>query len=54
MPDLETAADRLVAAGIGLVRRADDLAAVKPGATGDVAVALVDRLLPGDPRTVSG
>jgi hypothetical protein len=47
--NLDAAVERLAADGVDLVRR-DGLAVIPPGATGDVQVALVDRLLPGDPR----
>jgi catechol 2,3-dioxygenase-like lactoylglutathione lyase family enzyme len=50
VPDLDAATAQLEAVGVGLVRRTADLVVVDPRATGDVQVALVERLLPGDPR----
>ena len=48
--DLARAAATLRAAGVGIVRQEPDLVVLEPAATGGVEVALVDRLLPGDPR----
>jgi len=50
VPDLAAAAVQLEAVGVGLVRRTPDMVVVDPRNTGDVQVALVERLLPGDPR----
>jgi len=50
VPDLSDAASRLEAARVAFVRRDDDVLVIDPAATGDVALALVERLLPGDPR----
>lgn len=51
VPDLDSAVDRLVQAGIGLVRRTDGCVVLRPGDTGGVPLVLVDELLEGDPRT---
>jgi catechol 2,3-dioxygenase-like lactoylglutathione lyase family enzyme len=50
VPDLADAGRRLEAANVAFVRGDDDVLVIDPAATGDVALALVDRLLPGDPR----
>lgn len=39
--------------GFGIVRRTSDMLVLDPATTGGVQVALVDRLLPGDPRAIS-
>jgi hypothetical protein len=52
VPDLGDAAARLRDAGVRLVRAGDSAIIIDPAATGEVALALVDRLLPGDPRTI--
>jgi catechol 2,3-dioxygenase-like lactoylglutathione lyase family enzyme len=48
--DLGVAAAALDDRGVAVLHRDDTLVVVDPAATGDVQVALVDRLLPGDPR----
>jgi hypothetical protein len=50
VPALAEARDRLEAAGVPLVRHDSDVVVIHPGATGGVVVAVVDDLLPGDPR----
>jgi catechol 2,3-dioxygenase-like lactoylglutathione lyase family enzyme len=50
VPDLAVALDRLRAADVRLARHDDDVIVVHPDATGGVVLAVVDRLLPGDPR----
>jgi hypothetical protein len=50
VPDLGEAAARLGEAGVPLVRVDDTTIIIDPAATGEVALAVVDRLLPGDPR----
>src|SRR3954451_23357679 len=51
--DLETAGAELREAGVAVHRRTERMLVLDPKATGDVQVALVDVLLPGDPRTSS-
>ena len=48
--DLKGAAWALAGAGVGVIRSGDHELVVDPRATGGVALAVVDRLLPGDPR----
>jgi methylmalonyl-CoA/ethylmalonyl-CoA epimerase len=48
--DLAVAANALDGAGVNLVRADDHCLVVDPYATGNVPIAVVDRLLPGDPR----
>lgn len=48
--DLATAVKDLSAAGIGVVRRSEEAVVLSPADTGEVALVLVDGLLPGDPR----
>jgi catechol 2,3-dioxygenase-like lactoylglutathione lyase family enzyme len=48
--DLDVARVALARAGIGLLSDAHDCLLLDPRATGRVEVAVVDRLLPGDPR----
>jgi hypothetical protein len=50
VPDLASALDALVGAGVPLVRHDERMIVVHPAATGGVAVCVVDNLLPGDPR----
>jgi len=50
VPDLAVALDRLRRAGVPLVRHDDEVIVVHPDAAGGVAIAVVERLLPGDPR----
>ena len=50
VPDLDEAADVLAGAGVATVDRRGGLLVLDPRATGDVQVALVEDLLPGDPR----
>jgi catechol 2,3-dioxygenase-like lactoylglutathione lyase family enzyme len=52
VPDLEAAAARLTDAKVRLVRADDTAIIIDPAATGEVALTIVDRLLPGDPRTI--
>jgi catechol 2,3-dioxygenase-like lactoylglutathione lyase family enzyme len=51
VPDLSVALERLTAAGVRLVRHDKDAIVVHPDATGGVVLVVVERLLPGDPRT---
>lgn len=48
--DLAAARDALSAVGIRLLREAPHLLVLDPDATGDVELAVTDRLLSGDPR----
>lgn len=48
---LDAARAALTGAGVGVLRDAHDCLLVDPRATGRVEVAVVDRLLPGDPRS---
>ncbi len=48
--DLGSARAALAGANIALVRTDDHTIVIDPAATGSVAIALTDRLLPGDPR----
>jgi catechol 2,3-dioxygenase-like lactoylglutathione lyase family enzyme len=50
VPDLDVARAALAAAGVGILREASGALVLDPGATGDIELAVVDRLLPGDPR----
>lgn len=43
----------LAEAGFGTVRRDDSIVVIDPATTGGVEIALVDTLLPGDPRSIS-
>jgi hypothetical protein len=49
--DLDLARSALVAAGVGILREATGVLVLDPSATGDIELAVVDRLLPGDPRS---
>jgi catechol 2,3-dioxygenase-like lactoylglutathione lyase family enzyme len=48
--DLTAASRALERAGVAAVRSGAAMLVLDPAATGDVEIALVDRLLPGDPR----
>jgi catechol 2,3-dioxygenase-like lactoylglutathione lyase family enzyme len=48
--DLGAARDALLAAGIPIVRADDSAVVLDPGATGGVQTAIVEHLLPSDPR----
>jgi catechol 2,3-dioxygenase-like lactoylglutathione lyase family enzyme len=48
--DLTSARQILLDAGVPLVRADDSIVVIDPAATGGVQTAIVDRLLPGDPR----
>ena len=48
--DLAVAKDALVEAGVTLVRADDSTIVIDPTATGSIQIALIDSLLPGDPR----
>jgi methylmalonyl-CoA/ethylmalonyl-CoA epimerase len=48
---LETAGRSLAAAGVGVLRQTADAMLLDPAHTGEVPLMLVDRLLPGDPRS---
>jgi hypothetical protein len=48
--DLEAARQALAGAGVTLVRQNEHELVVDPAVTGEAAIALVDQLLPGDPR----
>lgn len=48
--DWERSVARAVGAGFAVVRQEDRMAVLDPASTGDVQVALVADLLPGDPR----
>lgn len=50
--DLDEAAGALTEAGIKVVRTDDSTIIVDPDSTGGIQTAFVDRLLPGDPRSV--
>jgi len=50
VPDLGVASRSLEEAGIGFVRRTDEVVVVRPGDTGEVPLVLVEELLEGDPR----
>jgi hypothetical protein len=54
IPDLGAALDLLTGAGVPLVRHDEDAIVVHPDATGGVVLVVVDRFLPGDPRTTDG
>jgi methylmalonyl-CoA/ethylmalonyl-CoA epimerase len=49
--DLERAAAAAARDGFGILRREHDMAVLDPRTTGDVQIALVGGLLPGDPRS---
>ena len=51
VPDLGDALARLRGAAIPLVRHDDEAIVVHPEATGGIVLVVVDRLLPGDPRS---
>jgi len=51
VPDLAEAVGKLDSGGVAIVRVEDNMAVVHPDATGGVIVVVVDRLLPGDPRS---
>jgi catechol 2,3-dioxygenase-like lactoylglutathione lyase family enzyme len=50
VPDLGEALSRLEGAGVPLVRRDEKMIVTPPDAAGGVIVAIVEDLLPGDPR----
>ncbi|MCU1345991.1 MAG: hypothetical protein JWL70_2257 [Acidimicrobiia bacterium] len=50
VPDLADASRVMADAGVAIVRRDDTQIVLDPAATAEVAVVLVDALLPGDPR----
>ena len=50
VPDLHEARTALDGAGVRLVRADDRVVVVHPEATGGIVLAVVDALLPGDPR----
>lgn len=50
VPDLTGVEPALADHGFGIVRRGDDMIVLDPASTGGIQIALVDRLLPGDPR----
>jgi hypothetical protein len=49
--DLEDAAAKLTEAGVAMVRRDSTQLVLDPAATAEVAVVIVDKLFPGDPRS---
>jgi catechol 2,3-dioxygenase-like lactoylglutathione lyase family enzyme len=49
--DLAAARPVLAAAGVPITREHEGMLVLDPATTGDVAIALVDHLLPGDPRS---
>jgi hypothetical protein len=51
--DLDRAAGIAAANGFGIVRHSPDIVVVDPATTGDVQIALVPSLLPGDPRATA-
>jgi hypothetical protein len=50
VPDLAAAAAALDASAFGVIRTSETMVVLDPATTGGVQVAIVDRLLPGDPR----
>jgi hypothetical protein len=50
---VEEAAGALEEAGVAVHRRDAGILVLDPAATGDVQVAIVDTLLPGDPRAAA-
>ena len=50
VPDLDYARSLLGAAGVVTLREADEMLVLDPTTTGDVELAVVESLLPGDPR----
>jgi hypothetical protein len=51
VPDLRSALARMTDAKVPIVRHDDAMIVVHPSATGGVILVVVDRLLPGDPRS---
>jgi len=51
VPDLPAARVALLGAGVRLVRADEGAIVVHPDATGGIVLVVVERLLPGDPRT---
>ena len=51
VPDLPAARVALLGAGVRLVRADEGVIVVHPDATGGIVLVVVERLLPGDPRT---
>jgi methylmalonyl-CoA/ethylmalonyl-CoA epimerase len=50
VPDLAAAREALAGAGVAVTREHEGMLILDRAATGDVAIAITDHLLPGDPR----
>jgi hypothetical protein len=50
VPDLDQALEDLIDAGARILREAPGMLVLDPDTTADVEIAVIDQLLPGDPR----